>query len=288
VEVVRLADEPTLAPAQDLTIPGKEPTPPASEAKQSAASAAPAHPSTVATTTSEPKSEKRGLFQRINPLNLFRSGAKEPTRETAAKPANAHPASESAGATTQATGEASVDPGSGTRSPTARYVYLSPEKPAPGQRSQAEPIFADAAQAYQAGRLGEAVQGYERAIQLDPAFYDAYYNLGLAQTKSGNLSAALKAYENALAIRPDSLDARYNFALVLKQEGYWQDSVAELEKLTATFPNEARVHLALGNLYSQQLNQPATARQHYLRVLELEPHDPQSDKIRYWLAANPP
>jgi len=34
--------------------------------------------------------------------------------------------------------------------------------------------------------------------------------------------------------------------------------------------------------------QPVKARQHYLKVLEVEPRHPQAGAIRYWLAANPP
>jgi len=72
---------------------------------------------------------------------------------------------------------------------------------------------------------------YRKATQLDPTYYDAYYNLGLAAAEAGNLQSALLAYEHALALRPDSLDARYNFALVLKQANYFRDSANELEKL---------------------------------------------------------
>jgi hypothetical protein len=46
--------------------------------------------------------------------------------------------------------------------------------------------------------------------------------------------------------------------------------------------------LALGNLYAQQFHQLAKARQHYLKVLERDPHNPQAGTIRFWLAANPP
>jgi TolA-binding protein len=286
--MVRLADEPTLMAAQDVTIPAKE-TPNAVIEDKATAPSSGAHSNVPAatTTTSELKSEKRGLLQRINPLNLFRSGSKEQTQQTAGSSSGTHAGAELAVAPAQP-GGATPDTNTPTSSPGARYTYLSPEKPTPGQRSQAESVFASAAQDYRAGRLSEAVQGYERATQLDPSYYEAYYNLGLAQTHAGHIPAALRAYEYALAIRPDSLDARYNFAFELKQQGYWEDAVEEFEKLVAAFPNEARVHLALGNLYSQQLNQPARARQHYLRMLELAPHDPQSDKIRYWLAANPP
>jgi tetratricopeptide (TPR) repeat protein len=132
------------------------------------------------------------------------------------------------------------------------------------------------------------MQAYRLAARLDPSLFEAQYNLGLAATEAGNLSLALTAYENALAIQPTSLDARYNLALVLKQANYLTDAVNELERVLASYPNETRAHLALGNLYAQQFGQPAKARQHYRKVLEVEPRHPQAGAIRYWLAANPP
>ena len=143
-------------------------------------------------------------------------------------------------------------------------------------------------QAYQAHRLPEAIQAYRMAVRQDPSLFKAQYNLGLAAAETGNLPLALTSYENALAIQPTSLDARYNFALVLKQANYLGDAVNELEKLLASYPDETRAHLALGNIYAQQLRQPAKARPHYLKVLEVEPQHPQAGPIRYWLAANPP
>ena len=103
-----------------------------------------------------------------------------------------------------------------------------------------------------------------------------------------NLPLALTAYETALALRPDSVDARYNFALVLKQANHPVDAVNELKRIVRSSPNETRAHVALGNLYAQQLRQPAKARQHYLKVLELAPQHPQAGAIGFWLAANPP
>jgi Flp pilus assembly protein TadD len=63
--------------------------------------------------------------------------------------------------------------------------------------------------------------------------------------------------------------------------------VNELERLLSIYPNEPRAHLALGNLYAQQLHQPAKAREHYVKVLDLDPHNPQAASVRYWLIANP-
>ena len=64
-----------------------------------------------------------------------------------------------------------------------------------------------------------------------------------------------------------------------------------MEKLrlmvVAAHPDEVRAQLALGNLYAQQLRDPAQARRHYMKVLELDPHNPQATDIRFWLSANP-
>ncbi len=97
----------------------------------------------------------------------------------------------------------------------------------------------------------------------------------------------LWSYEYALAINPVSVKARFNLALALQKASYPGDAAAELEKLLADNPSEARAHVALANLYAQQLGQPARAREHYLRLLELDPQHPQATAIRYWLEANP-
>jgi tetratricopeptide (TPR) repeat protein len=164
-----------------------------------------------------------------------------------------------------------------------RYRYRAPTQPSPGDRSEAERAFAQGVHAHQAQRLPEAIASYRRALQLDPSFFDADYNLAMAATQVRNLPLALSTYENALALRPESSDARYNFALVLKQANYLLDAANELEKDLTAYPNESRAHLALGNLYAQQLQQPDKARQHYLKVLEIDPRNPQAAAIRSWL-----
>jgi superkiller protein 3 len=168
----------------------------------------------------------------------------------------------------------------------ARYKYRNPERPAAGDRPAAELAFNKGSQAHQGHRLTEAIPAYQRAAQLDPAYFEAYYNLGLAAAAAGNLSQALTAYETALALRPDSLEARYNFALALKQSNYVVDAANELEKLLGSFPNEARAHVVLGNLYAQQLGQPSRAKEHYQKVLEIDPRNPQAATIRYWLTSH--
>jgi tetratricopeptide (TPR) repeat protein len=147
--------------------------------------------------------------------------------------------------------------------------------------------LAQGQQAQRAGRLDEAIQHYRRAAQLDGSYFEAQYWLGLAAFEARSFRTALGAWEAALAIRPDYAEARYNYALTLKAAGQPKDAAAELEKLLAVHPDEARAHLTLGNLYAEQLRNIPRARQHYARVLQLDPRNPQAQAIRYWLVANP-
>jgi tetratricopeptide (TPR) repeat protein len=168
-----------------------------------------------------------------------------------------------------------------------RYAYLSPSKPAAGDRRIAMGAFEKARDFEQNSRWRDAMESYQRASKLDPGWFEAQYNLGVLAYRLRNFPQSLAAYEMALAIQPDSIDTRYNFALALKAAAYPMDAVNELEKITAENPDEVRAQLALGNLYAQQLRDATQAREHYLKVLQLDPRNPQATDIHYWLLQNP-
>ncbi|HXS68875.1 MAG TPA: tetratricopeptide repeat protein [Candidatus Polarisedimenticolia bacterium] len=223
--------------------------------------------------TSAP-AEHRGFFSRVNPANLFRGSSKS------GESSSAHSASTAESVATAPAPEPKpvVYP---------RYHYRSLKKPAEGDRAAAQKACAEGARAQQAGQLPEAAADYRRAAQLDPAYFDAYYNLGVVSIQGGNVAQALAACEAALAIQPDSHDARFNFALALGRGNFPVDAANEFEKLLAKSPSDANAHYALANLYAQQLHEPAKAREHYEKVLALNPNFPQAAAVHDWLWANP-
>jgi len=272
VQVVHLPAEPAIKPAQDTigsTAPARPLEPVAPEQSPSNSSAG----------ADAGKPPKRGFFQRINPINLFVHDGKSSSGSTLPSSAGSNPAA------------ITTAPNAEAHSPEVRnfprYVYQSPTRPSAGDRAGAQQAFAQGVKLQEERRYTDAVQAYRRAVQADPAFFDAQYNLGLAAAESGSTALALSAYETALTLEPESLDARYNFGLVLKQAGYIPDAVAQFEKILAQYPNDARTHLALGNLYAQQLRDNAKARQHYQAVLAVAPQSPQAGAIAYWLSDHP-
>ena len=168
----------------------------------------------------------------------------------------------------------------------ARYSYTSPRKPAAGNRTSANGAFTQARIAEQGEKWIDALGAYKQAAEIDPAWFEAQYNTGVLAHRLRNYPLALPSYENALAIQPGSADARYNFSLALKAAGYPVDAAEELKKILAADSSEVRAHLALANLCAQSLHDTAQARQHYLKVLELEPKNPQASDIRFWLSGN--
>lgn len=169
----------------------------------------------------------------------------------------------------------------------ARYLYLHPASPASGDRRAASAAFEQARENEREGKWTDALDAYRKAAQLDPAWFEAQYNCGVMAYRLRDFSFSLSSYEMALAIEPDSADARYNFALALKAAGYVPDAVNELRTILQSNPNDVRAHLELGNLYAQQMRDVPRARAEYLKVIQLDPGNPQASNIQFWLLANP-
>ena len=62
--------------------------------------------------------------------------------------------------------------------------------------------------------MSRAIADYDRAIQLNPAFADAYNNRGAAFRGKGDLDRAIADYQAALRIDPRFETAAENLAAV--------------------------------------------------------------------------
>jgi tetratricopeptide (TPR) repeat protein len=279
IEVTRLQDELVIQPPQDVSV--KSP-PSALPSTNNTVQSAPTTPMGSPVVDASAKNEKRGLFSRLNPF-----GGKPKPASTITEPTTLPPSSNTGKLMAAASPSSPAPVMKPSPPPLPRYSYLSPAKPASGRHEEAMRYFAQGVKEQKARRISQAIAEYQKATKADPAYFEAYYNLGLALYESGAWQQSLSVYEYALALRPDSVDARYNFALALKKAGYPRDAADELLKVLQNNPNETRAHLSLANLFAQQLNQPQLAREHYVKVLTAEPRHPQAAEIRYWLTANP-
>src|SRR5262245_56968128 len=63
------------------------------------------------------------------------------------------------------------------------------------------------------GLWREAIYRWERAVQIDPAYAEAYNDLGVAYEHEGQLEKARKAYEKAIELDPKNPQIRQNYDL---------------------------------------------------------------------------
>lgn len=293
LEVVKVDAEPAVKRASDLDdalSPSgsvlRAPNPPSAQSSTTPATATvPAERASTPTDSAKtaaseppllaprkPAEEKPGLIDRMNPATWFR-------RNDATRPA-APPPRIYAKAVPNPAEEVERPP----RPAGPRYPYRRNLAFPAGNRAEAERAFYQATEAHQQRRLAAAIELYQQAIALDPSYFEAHYNLGLAAHQSRDLPLALGASEEAVALRGSAPNARYNFAIVLRDANYFDDAARELNEVLTATPDDARAHLAAANIYAEQLDQPALATRHYRRVLELEPNHPEAVRIRAWLA----
>lgn len=170
---------------------------------------------------------------------------------------------------------------------TSHYRYLPSQTFIPGNRAQAEKWAQQGVEARHHDQLADARRDYQKAIEADPTCYPARLLLGMAAVDARDYPAALRALDGALQLQGDSADARYAFAWTLQKEGYYDDAIQQLEKLLTFHPNLASAHLLLGNLYADHFGDDKLARSQYQEALALDPHTPQADSLRHWLAEHP-
>ena len=112
------------------------------------------------------------------------------------------------------------------------------------------------------GHKGEAVQCYERAIQLKPDFVDALNNLGIAQVLQGNLDGATACFQKARQSHPDDPTIQENLGFVLARvyhdyagalvrKGRNDEAIVQLKKALDFCPDLADVRRDLAVILLQ-------------------------------------
>jgi len=109
-----------------------------------------------------------------------------------------------------------------------------------------------------AGKLEEAIAHYERAVQIDPRYAAAYNNLGNALLKLGKTQDAIARFEQAVQFKPNMVEAHYNLANVLLDEGRIQEAIGQYEQALQINSNftPARVRLAVARSKLSQSDKP--------------------------------
>jgi tetratricopeptide (TPR) repeat protein len=125
------------------------------------------------------------------------------------------------------------------------------------------------AQSHQ-GKITEAIAAYKKATQLDPKWFEAQQNFGLALAKSGDLTAAAAALKTAVTLKPtiggqQALAAAWLSLAQVTEESQPQESLAAYQKASELDPTNSDAQLGTARMAERSGN-TATAEQQYLKL----------------------
>lgn len=116
----------------------------------------------------------------------------------------------------------------------------------------------------------KATQAYQKVIEIDPGYAEAYNNLGIIYQEAGDFDRALSAYQKAIEINPKYEKALNNLGVLLYLKGRYEESIQAFQKALALNANNIESHINLGILFKKQ-GQMEKAIESYHRALAINP-----------------
>jgi tetratricopeptide (TPR) repeat protein/TolB-like protein len=116
----------------------------------------------------------------------------------------------------------------------------------------------------------QAVEAYNKAIELRPFYADAYVGLGDARAAKGDVDGAIGAYTKALAHNP--INPRVHMSLgkiYYNEKSLYYESVTAYKKAIELDPNSVDARMGLGEVYEDK-GLYKEAVEEYRRVVELD------------------
>ncbi|MFC2149444.1 tetratricopeptide repeat protein [Candidatus Auribacterota bacterium] len=122
---------------------------------------------------------------------------------------------------------------------------------------EVEPFFAEAVfnlgVIYQnRGDSDSALAEYEKAISIDQNDAEIFRNIGLLYIKRKDYDAAVKYFYEALFLDPEDNDTRYYLADTLRLAGRYDESLKEVSELIDRDPDGPEPYLLLGIIYEKK------------------------------------
>jgi tetratricopeptide (TPR) repeat protein/CHAT domain-containing protein len=137
-------------------------------------------------------------------------------------------------------------------------------------QQEAKELFNQGVDRYDVGDLEGAIAAYEKALEIDPKYYDAWNNLGNALKDLGRYSEAKAAFEKALEINPKFDYAWNGLGNALNNLNRYSEAKAAFEKALEIDPKFDYAWNGLGNTL-KGLGRYNEAIAAYEKALEIDP-----------------
>ena len=131
---------------------------------------------------------------------------------------------------------------------------------------------------FMAGKRAESQTEFEKAIELDANFGEAYSNLAVLLWEDGALDDALEKMNRAAELSPQSPDVIYNIGMIYAQLGQGKMAMEMLQHYLTLSPNDLYAKTYLAVLLLENGKEPEGVTQ-LEDVLSVDPEHPEALRV---------
>jgi superkiller protein 3 len=158
-----------------------------------------------------------------------------------------------------------------------RTIGSTPSSAEPEQQGEAAATYKLGFVAFSEGRMDEALQHFNRALEIEPDMYQAWHGRGVALHNLGRYEEAIISYNRALALESGNHEVWYYHGNALRNLGRYEEAIVSHDRALEIKPDMHEAWhdrgIALGELHRYE-----EAVSSYDRALEIK-----SDKLETWL-----
>ncbi|MBI4590100.1 MAG: tetratricopeptide repeat protein [Candidatus Rokubacteria bacterium] len=117
----------------------------------------------------------------------------------------------------------------------------------------------------------QAVEAYQKALELRPFYADAYVGLGDARAAKSDVDGAISSYQKALLYNPGNPKVHMSLGKIyFAEKGLYYEAVGSYKKAIELDPQFLEARMGLGEVYEDKGLYEDAIRE-YRKVVELEP-----------------
>jgi superkiller protein 3 len=124
------------------------------------------------------------------------------------------------------------------------------------------------------GNWEDALHEMQAAVVCSPDSAVMHFNLAAVYTHLKHVPEAITEYEKALAIDPNYFDANFTYGRLLLIEGHADAALPKLSRAAKVNPKSAEAHMSLSTAY-EKLGQTANASVERAKAAQLKSQQPE-------------
>jgi len=137
------------------------------------------------------------------------------------------------------------------------------------------------------GRIDESIIHFKKALDVQPDYAAAHNNLGNALVAQGKFDEAVIHFKRAIELKPDYPEAHWNLANAFAAMGKNDEAMEQYQKSLEIVPNFAEAHCHLGNVLVREHRGNEAVIQ-FQKALELKPDFVEAQNNLAWLLSTWP